>query len=33
MTLTKIPEVPEGIERRSLLKSTTALLGLNALGV
>ena len=32
MTLTKIPEVPEGIERRSLLKSTTALLGLNAVG-
>jgi len=28
--LTKNPEVPEGIERRSLLKSTTALLGLNA---
>ncbi len=32
MTLTKFPEVPEGIERRSLLKSTTALLGLNAVG-
>jgi galactonate dehydratase len=33
MTLMKLPEVSDGIERRSLLKGTTALLGLSAAGM